>query len=46
MTTPAISIVFFPAAALFGAVGQYLYKSAADMAGMALLVVGMYLMGK
>jgi multidrug transporter EmrE-like cation transporter len=33
MTTPAISIVFFLAAALLGALGQYLYKSGADMAG-------------
>lgn len=32
MTTPAISIVMFIAAALFGAVGQYLYKSGADAA--------------
>ena len=30
MTTPAISIVMFIAAALFGALGQYLYKSGAD----------------
>jgi len=33
MTTPAISIVMFVAAALFGALGQYLYKSGADIAG-------------
>ncbi len=33
MTTPAISIVMFVVAALFGAVGQYLYKSGADAAG-------------
>lgn len=32
MTTPAISIVMFIAAALFGALGQYLYKSGADTA--------------
>ena len=32
MTTPAISIVFFLAAALLGALGQYLYKSGADLA--------------
>jgi uncharacterized membrane protein len=32
MTTPAISIVMFVAAALFGALGQYLYKSGADAA--------------
>lgn len=33
MSTPAISIVMFLAAALFGAAGQYLYKSGADAAG-------------
>ena len=33
MTTPAISIIMFIAAALLGAVGQYLYKSGADAAG-------------
>jgi len=33
MSTPAISIVFFLAAALLGALGQYLYKSGADLAG-------------
>ena len=33
MSTPAISIVMFLAAALFGALGQYLYKSGADLAG-------------
>ena len=32
MTTPAISIAMFLAAALFGALGQYLYKSGADAA--------------
>lgn len=32
MTTPAISIAMFVAAALFGAIGQYLYKSGADVA--------------
>ena len=32
MTTPAISIVFFLTAALLGALGQYLYKSGADIA--------------
>lgn len=32
MSTPAISIFMFVAAALFGAVGQYLYKSGADAA--------------
>ena len=33
MTTPAISIAFFLAAALLGALGQYLYKSGADLVG-------------
>jgi len=33
MTTPAISIAFFLLASLLGAVGQYLYKSGADLAG-------------
>jgi multidrug transporter EmrE-like cation transporter len=37
MTTPAISIVFFLAAAFLGALGQYLYKSGADMAGGAIV---------
>ncbi len=32
MTTPAISVIFFLGAALFGAFGQYLYKSGADAA--------------
>jgi len=32
MSTPAISIAMFLAAALFGALGQYLYKSGADAA--------------
>ena len=32
MTTPAISIIFFIVAAFLGAVGQYLYKSGADLA--------------
>jgi len=32
MTTPAISVVFFLTAALLGALGQYLYKSGADLA--------------
>jgi len=36
MTTPAISVVFFLAAALLGALGQYLYKSGADLAGTTL----------
>ena len=33
MTTPTVSILMFLAAALFGALGQYLYKSGADAAG-------------
>jgi len=33
VTTPAISIVFFIVAAFLGALGQYLYKSGADLAG-------------
>ena len=33
MTTPAISIIFFILAAFLGALGQYLYKSGADLAG-------------
>ncbi len=33
MTTPAISIVFFLLASLLGALGQFLYKSGADIAG-------------
>lgn len=33
MTTPAISIMFFIVAAFLGALGQYLYKSGADLAG-------------
>ena len=32
MQTPPLSIVCFLAASLFGAVGQYLYKSGADQA--------------
>ena len=32
MTTPAISIIFFIVAAFLGALGQYLYKSGADLA--------------
>ncbi len=36
MDTPAISIVMFVAAALIGAIGQYLYKSGADAAGASL----------
>jgi drug/metabolite transporter (DMT)-like permease len=33
MKTPITSIALFAAAALFGAVGQYLYKTGADRAG-------------
>ena len=33
MTTPAISIVYFLLASLLGALGQYLYKSGAELAG-------------
>jgi multidrug transporter EmrE-like cation transporter len=33
VTTPAISILFFILAAFLGALGQYLYKSGADLAG-------------
>jgi len=36
MSTPAISIVFFLTAALLGALGQFLYKSGADLAGATL----------
>lgn len=32
MTTPVISIAYFAAAAFFGALGQYLYKSGVDQA--------------
>ena len=32
MTTPALSIAFFVVAAFLGALGQYLYKSGADIA--------------
>jgi len=32
MTTPTISIVFFLIASFLGALGQYLYKSGADLA--------------
>ncbi|MDH3552196.1 MAG: hypothetical protein OER22_06225 [Gammaproteobacteria bacterium] len=32
MSTPYISIVFFLVASLLGALGQYLYKSGADLA--------------
>jgi multidrug transporter EmrE-like cation transporter len=33
MSTPAISIIFFLVASLLGALGQYLYKSGAEVAG-------------
>ncbi len=33
VTTPAISIIFFILAAFLGALGQYLYKAGADLAG-------------
>lgn len=33
MNTPTISIILFAVAAVFGALGQYLYKSGADLAG-------------
>jgi multidrug transporter EmrE-like cation transporter len=33
MSTPTISIIFFLIASLLGALGQYLYKSGADLAG-------------
>ncbi len=33
VTTPAISILYFSLAAFLGALGQYLYKSGADLAG-------------
>ena len=36
MTTPAISIIFFIVAAFLGALGQYLFKSGADLAGAGL----------
>lgn len=32
MTTPLVSILYFIIAALIGAVGQYMYKSGADLA--------------
>jgi len=40
MTTPLSSIVYFLAASLLGALGQYLYKSGADVAG---ATIGSYL---
>jgi multidrug transporter EmrE-like cation transporter len=47
MTTPAISIAMFVAAALFGAIGQYLYKSGADAASgtMASFILNPRLLG-
>lgn len=40
MTTPLSSVLYFLAASLLGAVGQYLYKSGADVAG---ATIGSYL---
>ena len=37
MTTPAISIAYFVLAAFLGALGQYLYKSGAEAAGVTLI---------
>ena len=37
MNTPSISIILFAVAALFGALGQYLYKSGADLAGKSVM---------
>ena len=37
MTTPPASIFMFAVAAMVGAVGQYLYKSGADVAGGSLI---------
>ncbi len=47
MKTPAISIVFFVLAALFGAVGQFLYKSGAERAvgGIASYLLNARLLG-
>lgn len=33
MSTPAISVIFFLIASFLGALGQYLYKSGAELAG-------------
>jgi multidrug transporter EmrE-like cation transporter len=33
MSTPALSIIFFLVASFLGALGQYLYKSGAELAG-------------
>ena len=33
MSTPLISIIYFMVAAFLGAIGQYLYKSGADITG-------------
>lgn len=41
MSTPAVSIVFFLIASFLGALGQYLYKSGAELAGGS---VGSYLL--
>lgn len=47
LKTPLISIVFFLLAALFGALGQFLYKSGAERAGgsLASYVLNARLMG-
>ncbi len=36
-TTPMVSIVLFAIAAMLGAIGQYLYKSGAEVAGGSLM---------
>lgn len=41
MSTPTVSIVFFLIASFLGALGQYLYKSGAELAGGS---VGSYLL--
>ncbi len=41
MSTPVVSILFFMLAAFLGALGQYLYKSGAELAGGS---VGSYLL--
>ena len=40
MKTPLASIVMFLIASLLGAVGQYLYKSGAELAGKTVLIIG------
>jgi hypothetical protein len=42
MTTPAISIIFFIVAAFLGALGQYLFKSGADLAGAYIAVMTLF----